>query len=485
MAANQAVVMEFSRQLDVQRIEQLQREVETLRDENKRMTVASEKSGRDQHEFVRYWKREMDKKNDQIEGLKEELIRTQMEYKEQQEAATQSWEGRLKELQEQTSATEHGLRQRLQIAEEEFAKLQGFREEKTEMLEKITAQEAEIARMQKAHTDDMASLEIKFLEGKARMQQEREAQIEGIRKQARDDARRGLDADTKKIIGDNKRMGEELRFQLHASDELQREKDELQAERGRLRLEVQLLQDKERVFAEEGHVHVQRIKHLEGKVKNLERSLSQVVKRFEHETASRSKQANKQLEEQQLDTHTLRKMLKAKNQELRQMRAWSQTILAQRGDVEKFFLEALAAVKEDIRKARAEKHTRAVLEYKAQLRQASKSQGAFPQIRAASSRKTEDFPGLDEAPTPPPTNVDLADLAPEDRERVLRLLFAKINSVQAALEPAPQHTLDEGQLEAIGADVAGAASTLARDNGAGVGTMSTQMIDGSGMFASQ
>ena len=40
MAANQAVVMEFSRQLDVQRIEQLQREVETLRDENKRMTVA-------------------------------------------------------------------------------------------------------------------------------------------------------------------------------------------------------------------------------------------------------------------------------------------------------------------------------------------------------------------------------------------------------------------------------------------------------------
>ena len=30
-------------------------EVETtLRDENKRMTVVSEKSGRDQHEFVRY-----------------------------------------------------------------------------------------------------------------------------------------------------------------------------------------------------------------------------------------------------------------------------------------------------------------------------------------------------------------------------------------------------------------------------------------------
>ena len=51
MAANQAIAMEFSRQLDVQRIEQLQREVETLRDENKRMTVASEKSGRDQHEL--------------------------------------------------------------------------------------------------------------------------------------------------------------------------------------------------------------------------------------------------------------------------------------------------------------------------------------------------------------------------------------------------------------------------------------------------
>ena len=57
-------------------------------------------------------------------------------------------------------------------------------------------------------------------------------------------------------------------------------------------------------------------------------------------------------------------------------------------------------------------------------------------------------------------------------------------SVQAALEPAPQHTLDEGKLEAIGADVTGAAATLARDGGAGAGTMSTQMIDGSGIFAS-
>lgn len=478
---DKAVVMEFSRQLDVQRIEKLQRDVEVLRAENSRLKMASDKSSQDQHEFVQYWKREMDKKDDQIDGLKEELIRTQVEYKEQQEEATARWEGRLKELQEQAAATEHGLRQRVQFAEEEYAKLQGFREEKTEMLDKIAAQEREISRMQQQHTDDMAALEIKFLEGKARMQQEREAQVDQIRMQARDDARRGLDADTKKIIGDNKRMGEELRFQLHASDELQREKDALLEQHGQLKLEVQLLQDKERVFAEEGHVHTQRIKHLEGKCKNLQRSLAAVVRGHEKETAVRARKAGKELEEQVLDATALRRLLKVKNRELRQVRSWAQTVLEQRGEVEAFFLQALAEVKEEIRKKRAAAHTRAVLEYKAQLKQASKSQGAFPQIRAASSRKggaggDEEFPGAAEVPVPPPSSVDLKDLSPEDRERVLRLLFARINSTQAALDPPPAHTLDEGQIEAMEAGGAGAG---AMHDGS---VVSTQLIDGAGIF---
>jgi len=452
-----ATAMEFSRQLDVLKIEKLQRRVEELREENDRMRLGRDKGEKDTHEFVAYIQREMEKKDDQIEGLKEELVAQQVAATEQRELATARWEERIAQLEERASTTEHGLRTRLGIAEDELAKLQGFREDKAELDKKLGEQREAIAALHEQSTADMAALERKFLEEKATARRQREIEIDDIRKAARDEARRGLNADTKKIVNDNRRMGEELRFQLQASDELQRDKDELLALRDRLRVEVALLQDKERTFAEEGHVQVQRIRHLDTKVKSLERSLSHVVRNFDKEQEQRTKKAGRELEEQTLDAAGLRALVKLKNKELRQVKGWAATILEQRGEVERFFLNALEEVKDEIRRRRSEEHTRAVLEYKAQLKQAGARQGgggggggggtSFPEIRST-RRAAESFPGSGApAPLAPPTGVDLADLAPEDRERVLRLLFAKINGAQQAVEAAAPHTFDAGELE--------------------------------------
>jgi hypothetical protein len=45
-------------------------------------------------------------------------------------------------------------------------------------------------------------------------------------------------------------------------------------------------------------------------------------------------------------------------------------------------------------------------------------------------------------PLQPDTRVDLKDLTWEDKERVLRLLFAKINNVESTINALPQHTLE-------------------------------------------
>ena len=153
--------------------------------------------------------------------------------------------------------------------------------------------------------------------------------------------------------------------------------------------------------------------------------------------------------------------------------------------MERFFLLALEEVKDAIRKRRSEEHTRAVLEYKAQLKQASMSankrgggSSGFPEIRST-RRPAESLAGggssSSRAPAPlaPPTNVDLADLSPEDRERVLRLLFAKINGAQEAIVVAPPHTLDAGELEDRILGVPGSQQAS---------SMATTLIDGSSAF---
>ena len=57
-----------------------------------------------------------------------------------------------------------------------------------------------------------------------------------------------------------------------------------------------------------------------------------------------------------------------------------------------------------------------------------------------------------ELPREPSKKVDLKELTWEDRERVLRLLFAKINSVQGFVDSVPAHTFDEDDGAGAGMD---------------------------------
>ena len=79
-------------------------------------------------------------------------------------------------------------------------------------------------------------------------------------------------------------------------------------------------------------------------------------------------------------------------------------ILDQRSDIETFFLSALESVKEEIKK----KNT------------IDKKQGLFPDI--SKSKNTEYKSKMYD------DRVDLSELDWEDKERVLRILFSKINT---------------------------------------------------------
>lgn len=92
------------------------------------------------------------------------------------------------------------------------------------------------------------------------------------------------------------------------------------------------------------------------------------------------------------------------------------------------------------------------------MREANKAAAAkakFPNILAptdtdatATSKLRGTF--VTSLPLQSDARVDLKDLTWEDKERVLRLLFAKINNVQSTINALPQHTLEDnpGSLKA-------------------------------------
>ena len=88
-------------------------------------------------------------------------------------------------------------------------------------------------------------------------------------------------------------------------------------------------------------------------------------------------------------------------------------------------------------------------EYRQKMTAATKGRGRepFPKIRGRTDGFM--FNGEEEAPKSglpidPGTKVHLSDLNWSDKERVLRLLFAKINSVQGTVRRMPDHSLGYG-----------------------------------------
>ena len=114
------------------------------------------------------------------------------------------------------------------------------------------------------------------------------------------------------------------------------------------------------------------------------------------------------------------------------MKKLAAVILHKRSDVETFLLEAIEQVKEEISKLRADE----------QRLSARYSRGRGAKLPALGAALGAAAAGVrpSNLPTSADERVDIRDLTWEDRERVLRLLFAKINNA-ATQKPRPHHAL--------------------------------------------
>ena len=250
---------------------------EALRQHNEELKLKRAQGEKDTHEFVAYFQKQLEKKDDQIAEYKDEIMQRKMEYQDTMRKLTDDYEGKLAKLEDESSNRIEHLEQKLKIADDELTMLGEFKQVKEVVEKKLHAKEKELADFKNRHEVEMNALERKFLEEKNRMNKEHEQNIDEIRRLAREEAQKGLDADTRRIVTDNRRMGEELRFQLQATDELQSIKAKLEDENKKLKREVIMNAEKEVLYAKKSNVQTRDARELQAKVKMLERSLSQVV----------------------------------------------------------------------------------------------------------------------------------------------------------------------------------------------------------------
>jgi hypothetical protein len=196
---------------------------------------------------------------------------------------------------------------------------------------------------------------------------------------------------------------------------------------------------------------MRQIDDLNSKFELMEHSLSHVVKEFERERDLIGTHARKELQQVQTIAQKLNKNLLKKTAEMKHIKRLSQHILNQRSDVEKFFMEALEDILVSVRKERAEQRKKDIHEYNQKIKRAMIGKAAdMPGIQSFKPKALNHLDVINAPPLPsifdekkeqvgeegrnglgstPAMNVDIGDLTWTDKERVLRLLFSKMNGI--------------------------------------------------------
>ena len=172
---------------------------------------------------------------------------------------------------------------------------------------------------------------------------------------------------------------------------------------------------------------------LQAKIEILEKSLSQVVREFETERQLILSKCSTELESSKTEIEKLNKTLELKTKEMNKVKKLAKNILEQRSDIERFFLDSLDYVKKQISTTRNDYRKEANTVYNHRMLAAHMGQAEYPKVRTFTKKfdafstnnvfkdleqaeKWYDFGNL----------VDLADLTWEQKEQVLRELFARM-----------------------------------------------------------
>jgi hypothetical protein len=260
----------------------------------------------------------------------------------------------------------------------ELQELRVFREEKDVIDRTVAEKDERYDTMVKELQDQMDTMERKFLLEFDKQQKLALAKIEELRSNARADAMRTLDVESRELrvevvwatglfepslyfdldqpltcmVFPQVEVREELAKHIEFNEILRKENDKFRTASKKAKLDSELNEQRDQEYALRGVKQQKEIKELAAKNKQLERALSQVLADFEAEKRNWIATHARELEDAQLEAAGLRQLVKIKTKELKQIKRLSQMILDQRSEVEHFLLEAIDQVKVEIRAKR-------------------------------------------------------------------------------------------------------------------------------------
>ncbi|KAJ3037794.1 hypothetical protein HDV00_001295 [Rhizophlyctis rosea] len=407
--------------------------MEGLVSTNEQLQEAMQQQEKDALDVIAALHAENEKKDAQAKQLRvqfeAELARCQSE----RDGIVDDYENRISDMTSALTEKEAAFK----VMQQEFSVIKDFRRKRHDLLKQLDTLKLELTDTERRHKDIVARMERKFFEEKIRLQKEANRKISELATKAHREALQTLTETQKDVFRENIRLSDALRVHIQESEDLSKLTTRLEVENRRLEEEKELngVIVREKIVG--GRVAKGEIKHLQMKIQSMEHALSHVVREFEHEREIIGRLARRELEEVRRVAEGLKAKLERRGMEMRHVKRLAQHILDQRTDLERFFMDALDTVRGEILREREQARREAQAEYHRRLRAVAKLGGGVGVTVSVKDQEKDkaggggggDLEGGGGGLASRSKKVDIAELKWEDKERILRLLFARMNGV--------------------------------------------------------
>ncbi|KAF5922890.1 hypothetical protein HPG69_013235 [Diceros bicornis minor] len=405
------------------------------RDTSRRLAKSNEdlrkqqyKMEKDTMSVLSYLKKQDQEKDSMIEKLKQQLNETKEKAQEEKEKLEQKYTVQINELEGQF----HQKAREIGMIQTELKTIKQFQKRKIQVEKELDDLKENLRNTEQRHQETLRRLESRFFEEKHRLEQEAEKKIIMLAERAHHEAVAQLNNAGRTVFKENVYLQKALTYHLKEADALQKNSQKLHETQTFLlyQKEINDLLVKEKIM----QLTQQRsqIQTLRKKVVSLETALSCMTREFETEILKLQQQTMIEKQAGQVEIEKLQQLLQMKDREMNRVKKLAKNILDERTEVERFFLDALYQVKQQILFSR--KHYKQVAQaaFNFRMREACAGRSEYPQIRTFDGREhstnsvNQDLMEAEKW-TDIQGNVDIGDLTWEQKEKVLRLLFAKMN----------------------------------------------------------
>ncbi|XP_054652834.1 basal body-orientation factor 1 isoform X1 [Dunckerocampus dactyliophorus] len=312
-----------------------------------------------------------------------------------------------------------------EMIQDGMKKIEEFQTRKAEMEQELSDIRKSMELTEKEYRENLNNIEYRFFKEKARLEKDAEQTIAQVEEQAHHEAVVQLDDASCCVFKENVRLNETLKHHMKEVEGLQKLANSLANENASLALDKKTLEMMAKKNAAQMVAQKEELSHLKVQVASLEQKIGE-QDHYKEKMLVSSQTSDVELEK-------LKRVLSIREKELKHIKRLASAIVEQRTELEQFFHEALAQVKEEIVASRLQYKKEAQQAYHLTLKQATAGKLRFPPIRTfhntphSTNSVYSDMEKAARWTHQLGSQVEMSDLTWEQREQVLRRLFAKMN----------------------------------------------------------